>query len=304
MRRITHALATIALVAASMGLSGAQAPEPEETLKEARKLSVAGRQDEALALYERVLKSDAKSFDALLGAGVVLDLKGDYARARGYLQKAIDLAPPSVLAQALSAMAVSYAFEARAGDAAKYYQRQLELQTNAGALDQAAATCNALGRVYLESGDLANAERWYGRGYELARSLKSIPQDQVDLWELRYRHAQARIAVRRDDTAEAERLTGEVKRIVDQGGPNETQRPVYEYLAGYVALYAKRYDAAIDALSRADQRDPFILGLQAQAYEGKGDSARAREFYEKVLASSSHSLQAAFSRPLARARLK
>ena len=279
-------------------------PDPAELVKEARKLTQAGKHDEALALYDKAIKLDPKSFDAHLGAGIVLDLKGDYVRARPLLQKAIDGAPQGALPQALSAMAVSYAFEAKAAEAAQFYQRQFDLQMAAKNLDGAAATANAAGRVYLESGDLANAERWYAMGYETARKMPDLPADQVDLWELRYRHAQSRIAARRGNEAEADRLANQVKRIVDKGGANEEHRPVYQYLIGYNALHAKRFDAAIAELAKADQRDPFILGLIAQAYEAKGDTARAREFYKSVLDSNAHSIQNAFSRPVARQKMK
>lgn len=299
-----------ALVAVTCGVVGptsvlAQAPptDPAELVKLARKLNADGKQDEALGLYEKAIKLDPKAFDAYLGAGIALDLKGDLARARTYLQKAIDLAPEGAQPQVLSAMAVSYAFESNAADAAKYYQRQYDLQMKSKALDGAAATANAMARVYLESGDLDKAESWYTRGYETAKMMKDLPPDQVDLWELRALHAQSRMAARRGNAAEADRLANQVKRLVDKGGPNEEQRPVYQYLLGYNALYAKRYDAAIAELAKADQRDPFILGLIAQAYEAKGEKVKAREYYEKVMASNAHSIQNAYSRPVARKKL-
>lgn len=301
--RQVFAAVTLGILGATSLLAQAPTPDPAELVKQARKLNSDGKQDEALALYEKAIKLDPKSFDAYLGAGIALDLKGDLVRARTYLQKAIELAPEGAQPQALSAMAVSYAFESKAAEAAKYYQRQLDLQMGSKALDGAAATANALARVYLESGDLTSAESWYTRGYETAKSIKDLPPDQVDLWELRYLHAQSRLAARRGNAAEADRLANQVKRIVDKGGPNEEQRPVYQYLVGYNALYAKRYDAAIAELATADLRDPFVLGLIAQAYEGKGDRVKAREYYEKVLTSNAHSIQNAFSRPVARTKL-
>ena len=53
-------------------------------------------------------------------------------------------------------------------------------------------------------------------------------------------------------------------------------------------------------LARADQEDPFILMLQAQAAEKAGDPTAARGFWEKALESNAHSLQNAFARPLAK----
>jgi len=78
------------------------------------------------------------------------------------------------------------------------------------------------------------------------------------------------------------------------------QQIQYPYLAGYVALYLKDYPTAIGELQKADQRDPFILVLLAQAYEKTGDTAKSREYYTQVLASNAHSLNNAFARPLAR----
>jgi tetratricopeptide (TPR) repeat protein len=280
-----------------------QAEDPQALVTEGRKLNRAGRQDEALALYERALKMDPQMFDALLAAGVALDLKGDYARARTYLQRAIDLAPEEARPQALGAMAVSHAFEKNAAEAAKYYQQQFDLMMTAQRLDGAASTANAMARAYLESGDPDNAEKWYRTGYETARKLTGLPPDQVDLWALRWHHARSRIAARRGNAAEAATYAAEVKAIVDKGGPNTEQEPAYQYLVGYNALYAGRYDAAIAELLKADQADPFILGLLAQAFEKKGDTAQAKEYYGRALQSNGHNLQNAFTRPLARQKL-
>jgi len=160
-----------------------------------------------------------------------------------------------------------------------------------------------MARVYLESGDPQTALKWYETGYSTSKKLTSAPPDQVDLWELRWLHARSRIAARLGDAAEAARYADAVKAIVDKGGLNEEQRPAYQYLVGYNALYAGKYETAVTELLKADQRDPFILGLLAQAYEKNNDTARAREYYSRVLASTSHNLQNAFSRPLARRRL-
>jgi tetratricopeptide (TPR) repeat protein len=281
----------------------AAAEDPLALVRDGRKLNAAGQFNEALALYARAIALDPASFDAHLAAGVTLDLKGDYARARTHLQRAIDLAPEGQSAQAHAQMAVSYAFEQRAADAAKHYQENFTQQLARGQLDAAAATANALGRVYLESENLPEAEQWYGRGYETAKKLTNLPPDQADLWTLRWEHARARMAARRGDAEGAARHAAAVKAIVDKGGLNEEQRPAYHYVAGYAALYAGQYDAAVEALLRADQRDPFILGLLAQAYEKQGNVAKAKEYYALVLRSTSHNLQNAFSRPLAQRKL-
>ena len=72
---------------------------------------------------------------------------------------------------------------------------------------------------------------------------------------------------------------------------------------GYVAFYLGDTKAAIANLLKADQRDPFILVLLAQAYEKSGDKTQAMEYYRKVLASNNHGPTNAFARPIAKKKL-
>ena len=211
----------------------------------------------ALALYEQALQRSPDLFDAHVGAGIALDLKGNYEEARRHLAKAIELAPEGSKNQALTAMGVSYAFESDANGAARFYRQVFDRETAADEMSGAAETANALGRVYLESGDLDNALKWYQTGYETSRRQPKLTGDQIDLWTMRWAHAQARIAARKGNVEDARKQTAAVKSILDKG-TNEDQQIQYPYLAGYVALYSKDYQTAIDELQKADQRDPFI----------------------------------------------
>jgi tetratricopeptide (TPR) repeat protein len=120
---------------------------------------------------------------------------------------------------------------------------------------------------------------------------------------MRWHHAASRIAARKGDHKTAAREAEAVKQLVDKNKQNATQMPIYLYLVGYNALYAKQYDEAIATLQKADLRDPFILGLLAQAYEKKGDKANAIATYSKALDTYGHSLQNALTRALAKKRL-
>lgn len=283
-------------------VSGRAADDPAALTAAARKLSLQGRQDAALALYRKALAVDPRLFDAQYGAGLALDLAGRHAEARQHLKRAIALAPPGAEELALEAMGVSYAFQADAAHAAIYYVRLFEAQRKAGNLAGAAATANALGRVYLESGDPARAKTWYQRGYDTAMKQTDMPARERSLWQMRLDHAEGRIAARAGDEAAARRHVAAVKKIVDEPG-NADQMPDYEYLVGYVAFYTGHPAEAIEALTQANQKDPFILGLLAQAYEKQGNAAAAREAWQRVLAINSHDIQNAFARPLALRKL-
>ncbi len=95
----------------------------------------------------------------------------------------------------------------------------------------------------------------------------------------------------------------QARRILDKG-TNEDQKIQWPYLAGYVAFYAGDYAAAVKELQAGDERDPFILGLIAQAYDKLGQKDRAREYFAKVLATPAHTINAAYSWPEAKRYLR
>ena len=283
--------------------SSAAKPQPNPLVQEAQQQADGGRHDEALALYRKALAADPKLIDAHVGAGRAVDFLGRHSEARRHYSEAIELATPETRAQPLSAMAVSYAFESNATEAAKFYQKLFDERMAAGNPGGAAGTANAIGRVYLESGDRENAEKWYRTGYETSKQISGLPPDERDLWLMRWHHAQGRIAARRGNMDEARRHAAALNDVLAKG-QNEDERPQYQYLLGYIALEAGEHDRAIAELEKGNLTDSFVLGLIGRAYEKKGDAANAKAYYAKVLASSSHSINTAFARQWARNYLK
>ena len=198
---------------------------------------------------------------------------------------------------------MSYAFVSNASGAARYFQHVFDRRVVAGNLAGAAEVANELGRVYLEFGDSDNASRWYRLGYETAGRQPDRRTSEIDLAEMRRAHAQARIAARRGNAPEARAWQATVKSLLDKGADSD-QQVQYPYLVGYVDFHLKDYAGAITELRKADQEDPFILILLAEAYERSGNAATARDYYQKVLASTSHAVNNAFARPIARQKIR
>jgi tetratricopeptide (TPR) repeat protein len=301
--RATATTAWMLLLTFTASAALAQPPASNPLLKEADQLATDGKFADALAQYRKAVAADATFVDAHLGAGRMLDLTGRHAEARKHFATAIELAPADVKPQALSAMGVSYAFQSKARDAASFYEKVFNERIAHGNANGAAGTANAIARVYLESGDLANAERWYRTGYETSKKITDLTPVQADLWQMRWLHAQSRIAARRGNAAEAQRHADAVKALVDKPA-NEAERAQHHYLLGYIALEAKQYDTAIVELQKANLDDSFVLGLIARAYEKKGDASKAREYYQKVMAATGHSVNTAFAHQWARKYLK
>jgi tetratricopeptide (TPR) repeat protein len=282
--------------------SGSKVSDAMELVKRGQKLASDGKPDEAVALYQQAVDLDPDLYDAQLYTGVALDLQGKYTEARQHLSKAIELATEQQTVQSLRVMAVSYAFEGNAEKAAEYERRAFDLQDTWKRYDDAAATANELGRIYLESGDLDNAYKWYEKGRLTGLKKPNITDAEKDLWTFRWEAAEARIAARRGNKQQAQQHLTVMKGIVYKND-NPDQAHFYPYLVGYVALYTGDYGTAIQQLQQADQRDPFVLSLLGQAYEKSGDKAQAVVYYQKIMTSYLHNPSNAFARPLAKQRL-
>jgi len=284
----------------------AQAAAPSDDVqalvKQGQKLNSEGKQDEALKLYKHALEKSPDSYEAHLESGVALDLKGDYAAARDHLKKAIDVAPADQKNRALRVMAFSYAFESNVAEAEKYEKQVFDALMTTPDFEAAAGVANELARIKLESGDIDGAENWYKTGYDTAMRKTAMKDADKNLWAFRLAHAQARIAARRGQREEAQKLVAAAKTALEKAN-NPDQALFFPYLTGYVAFYGGDYKTAITELGKASQEDPFILMLLAQSYEKAGDMARAKEYYGKVMANNGHGPTNAFARPVARKKL-
>jgi tetratricopeptide (TPR) repeat protein len=282
--------------------------DPVALVMEASRLKALGRLDEALATYQQALRLDSQSFEAHMGAGTILDLKGNYADARKELDQALAAAPENAREQrdqALTALAVSYAFEGDVEKSKSYYEKLYDFQMSTQRLDKAATTAGTIGRAYLDSGDTRQAAQWYETGQDTVKKMSGLSSEELDIWQMRWEHAQSRIAARSGNVEDAETHAAAMKTLIDKtvkNGANGTNAVVsalgqsYQYLVGYNAFFAGKYDDAIAALQKADQHDPSVLGLIAEAYVKKGDVDAARPYAEKVTGPPTHTLQSAIMR--------
>jgi len=279
-----------------------QAPSVDDLVRDAGALDLAGKTDEAIRLFQQALAGAPDSYAAHYGIGRALDLAGRYEEARQHFARAIELAAEGNRDQAMRMMAIAWTFAGRVDDAARVFGQVFDRRMAASNFGAAAEVANELGRVYLEHGDLDEAEHWYQTARTTALRETDMPGWRIDLVEMRWAHAAARLAARRGRADEARRHQASVKALLDKGG-NDDQKIQYPYLAGYVAFHLGDMRGAIAELGQADQKDPFILFLLAEAHARLGDEARSREFYTRVMESTSHAINNAFARPGARTKL-
>jgi len=247
----------------------------------------------------------------LIGQASQLDLDGKSPEARELFQKAIDsAASPAARANAERAMAMSWAFEGNCAKTGDYEQKVIDYWVTQESTDpgnafyQEGEMADEAARVCIDSGDLDGAARWYKTGRDLGLKEPNISADRTALWNFRYEHAEARIAARRGNRAEAEKHVALAKAELDKmTGLRSQQESFVPYLTGYVAFYLGDYKTALADFERANQYDAFIQCMIGETYEKLGDKDKAMEYYRKAAAVRGHNPPAAYAKPFARKKL-
>jgi tetratricopeptide (TPR) repeat protein len=218
---IAAAVSALLVILGSAAALSAQAPAPQqqpEFVKQAQQLMREGRPEAALAVYTQTLQTSPNSVPANIGAGSVLDLMGKGDEARKYFAKAIEAAEtPEGKPRAKRAMAISYAFEGNCGKTLEYEQQVIEFYASKKDFFQQGEIADEAARVCLDSGDFGAAYKWYKIGHDTRLEEPDIKPARHDLWEFRWEHAQARIAARRGNQAEAQKHVAAAKAILDKG---------------------------------------------------------------------------------------
>src|SRR3984885_891717 len=301
------AIASVSLTILSFQTSSfAQAPgqqQQPEFVKEGQQLIREGKPDDALALYRKTLQTSPDSLSANIAAVSVLDLMARGEEARKYFSKAIEVADtPEHKAGAQRAMAMSYAFEGSCKKTIEYEPHVFDFYGGVKNFFQQGEIADEVARVCIDSGDFDAAQKWYKIGHDAGMKEPDIKPARQDLWNFRWEHAQARIAARRGDQADAQKHVAAAQAILDKGTIAE-QADFLPYLKGYVAFYVGGYKAALEELGKANQNDPFIQCMVGETYEKLGDKDKAMEFYRKASTASSHNPSAAYAVPFARKKL-
>lgn len=276
----------------------AATPQPAP-VSQGQQLIRAGKLDDALAFYQR------EAVAAHNGAGVVLDLLGRTQEARVHFGKAIEAAAtPQAKAAAQRAMAMSYAFDNDCANTAKYEELAFDYWGTVPDYFRQGEALNEAARVCIEAGAFDAAQKLYLRGQEAGLKEPNISSARAALWKFRTEHALARLAARRNQPEVAKKHVAAARAALD-GNPEmaKDQEVYFPYLTGYVALHSGDAKTALADLQKANQNDPFIQVLMAQAHEKLGEKEQAMSLYRKAAATTAHNPPAAFARPFAMKKL-
>jgi tetratricopeptide (TPR) repeat protein len=245
-----------------------------------------------------------------------LDQAGEFAQSRAIFQRLIDTAPdPAARAAAQRRMAMSYGFEGNCAKAVEYEEMVIaywvtrEAAEPQNAFYQEGEMANEAARVCIDAGDIDTAERMYRRGSDLGNREPEPRTHPRSLWDYRLAHAEARIAARRGDAAEAKRQVALARAALDSDSAMaEGQEAYFPYLVGYVALYTGDLATAEAELTKSVDalgRDPFQKCLLGMTYEKLGQADKAMELYRAAYEqATAHNPPAAFARRFTREKLQ
>jgi tetratricopeptide (TPR) repeat protein len=240
-----------------------------------------GRFDEAITQYNKALAINSNFINSHFGIAAALMYQGKTAEAQAELQKMTQKArtdgerrtalfgqtvvaiDSGKLDQALAEVEKQYAVAQKSNDAAAM-TGDLQLK----------------GNVLLEAGKYEAAKEAFVQAVKTTTD-SSLSQQVKDNAERFSHYNFARVAVAKKDLATAKTET-ETFRKGAEAAKNANQLKQAHELAGRIALEEKNYDNAISELSQANQQNPDVLYLTAQAYKAKGDAANAKTFFTKA----------------------
>jgi tetratricopeptide (TPR) repeat protein len=240
-----------------------------------------GKYDDAITQYRKALSIDRNFVNSHNGIAAALMYMGKPDEAAAEL-KAIDdnARSDGDRRTALFGMTVVDADAGKLDKAVEEVDKQYALGEKIN--DTAAMTgdLQLKGVILVEMGKYDEAKEQFDR---LLKMTEDSPQSQeIKENTRRFHHYNlVTVALGKKDTATAKAEAEEFRKAAE-GSKNPNQIRQAHELAGMIALAEKDYDKAIAELQQANQQNPQNLYRLSQAYQGKGDGAKAKEYGAKA----------------------
>lgn len=240
-----------------------------------------GRFDDSIAQYHKALSIDPHFMPSHFGISADLMYMGKPTQADEELQQMANQARnDGELRTALFGMAVVAADSGKFDKAAQQLDKEFAVAEKKNDVAAMAADLQAKGNILAQTPNLDQAKQQFDRSLQLIEG-SSLSQQIKDNAKLVHHFNLAGLDLAEKDYTAAKREAEEFQ----QGAAlskNPTQLMQAHELDGRIALAEKDYDKAIAELQQANQQDPRNLYRLGQAYQSKGDGAKAKELYTKA----------------------
>ena len=245
-----------------------------------------GRFDESIAQYRKALEIDSNFINAHQGIAAAQMYQGKAADAAAELQKINDKARSDAERRtALFALTVVDVDSGNMSKALENVDKQYALGEKTNDVPSMTGDLQLKGNILLETGKFDEAKELFDRGLKMTEA-SNLSQEIKDNAKVFHHYNLARVALGKKELATAKSEADAFRKGADASKNPFQIRQAHE-LAGTIALAEKDYDKAIAELQQANQQNPYDLYRLCQAYQGKGDSGKAKEFCTKVAAFNS-----------------
>lgn len=240
-----------------------------------------GKFDESIVQYRKALAIDPHFVPSHFGISADLTYMGKPQEAEAELGKMADQARnDGELRTAFFGMAVVAADGGKLEKALQQMDKEFAVAQKKDDGAAMAADLQAKGNILAEMGKYDQATQQFDRSLKYIEE-SNLSQEIKDNARLLHHFNLTAMAIGKKDYAAA-KTHAEEYRHGAEASKNPAQVKLAHELAGRIALAQKDYDKTIAELEQSNLQDPRNLYRLGQANDGKGDHAKAQEFYSNA----------------------
>jgi tetratricopeptide (TPR) repeat protein len=254
-------------------------PNPYDSYAEL--LMKIGKYQDSIQNYRKALEIDPRFSNSYLAIAANLNYLGKNADARKELQTLYDQARnDGERRAALFGMTLSYLDEGNVQKALEQEGSMLEIARKSNDTGNITGDLNTIGIILLESGQAAEAQKKFDDAAKVT-ATSNLSEDVKKNTATNYLFLSARAALGMGDLKKAHTLAAQYAEQI-QSKNNQFLNFASHALNGMIALQEKNYDLAINQLEKSNLQDPYNVYRLGLAYQGKGDSAKAKELFARA----------------------
>ena len=240
-----------------------------------------GRFEDSIAQYRKALTMDSYFVPSHFGMAADLMYQGKHEDAAAELQKMAGQARnDGELRTAYFGLAVVAVDNGKLDKAVQHIDKEYAVAEKKNDAAAMAADLQAKGNIIAEMQRYDAAQQQFDRSLQMVEG-STLSQAIKDNANLLHHFNLAALAIGKKDYAGAKSHAQEYRAGAD-ASKNPGQVKLAHELAGRIALAERDYDAAITELEQANEQDPRNLYRLSQAYQAKGDAARAHDYCKKA----------------------
>lgn len=240
-----------------------------------------GKFDDSITQYRKALTVDPHFAPSHFGISADLTYMGKPQEAEAELGKMADQARnDGELRTAFFGLAVVAADSGKLDKALQQMDKEFAVAEKKDDGAAMAADLQAKGNILAEMGKYDQATQQFDRSLKYIEE-SSLSQEIKDNARLLHHFNLAATAIGKKDYTAAKTHAEEYRQGAE-ASKNPAQAKLAHELAGRIALAQKDYDKTIAELQQSNLQDPRNLYRLGQAYDGKGDHAKAQEFYSNA----------------------